>query len=100
MLNFFSRTYQTRNTYKSSMNSLADIVVSFKDNDTVIDSFYDPARHEGFFKGKMYYLTFELHQTDGGIVLETTTSCKLPFFIPRTYANGFTQYINIKKDKS
>lgn len=100
MLNFFKRTYQTRNTYKLPIDRLAAIVTSFKDNETVTDSYYDADRREGFFKGSMYYITYELHQTDGGIILETTTTCKLPFFIPQTYTNGFIQYIDAKKDKS
>lgn len=97
MLSFFKKTYKTRSTYTGSINSLADIIKSFSTNPTVVDSFYDNDRHEGFYKGKMYYLTFELHQTDIGIILETTTTCKLPFFIPRTYSRGFNEFINTKK---
>lgn len=100
MKNFFSRTYQTRNTYRCTIDTLANIIVSFRDNDNVTDSFYDTSRHEGFFKGSMFYITYELHQADSGIILETTTTCKLPFFIPRTYTRGFIEYINNTKDKS
>lgn len=96
MIDFFKRTYQTRITYNGSMNAVTNIIDSFTTNSTVDDSFFDKERHEGFFKGKMYYLTFELHQTDVGIIIEITTTCKLPFFIPRTYTQGFIEYIITK----
>ncbi len=94
MFQFFSRTYQNRSMYKLPMNQLSAAVTSFSENPTVVDSYYDEVRNEGFFKGKSYYLTFELHQTNEGIVMEVTTTCTLPFFIPKTYTTGFITYIN------
>lgn len=97
---FFSRTYRNKVLYKLSMDTLASYVKSFSDNQSIDEFYYDDIRNEGFIKGKKYYLTFELHQVQDGVLLETTTSCKLPFFIPKTYSSGFYQFVDIKKDKS
>lgn len=97
MLNFFKRTYENRSLYKMQIDKLAEIVVSFKSNELVIDSYYDPERYEGFFKGKMFYITYEMHQTPEGVILEATTTCKIPFFVPKTYTTGFFEYINTTK---
>ncbi len=94
MFQFFSKTYQHRVTYKNSMTVVKDAVKSFASNSNVIDHFYDNERNEGFYKGKSFYITYELHQTNEGIIVELTTSCKLPFFVPRTYTNGFIEFLN------
>lgn len=93
MKQFFQRTYKNRVTYKIPLEKLVNAITSFKDNETVIDHFYDQERREGFFRGKSYYLTFEIHRVDGGIILETTTTCKLPFNLAKTYSQGLATYI-------
>lgn len=97
MLNFFKRTYENRNLYKMQIDKLAEIVVSFESNELVTESFFDQNRYEGFFKGKMFYITYEMHQTPEGVILEVTTTCKIPFNVPKTYTTGFFEYINMTK---
>ncbi len=93
-MNFFKRTYQTRQTFKVSKEKLVHAVKSFEQNETVQEFYYDQERNEGFVQGKSYYLTYEIHQTNEGLILEIYVTCKIPFFVPRTYATGFMQYVN------
>ncbi len=93
-MNFFKRTYQTRQTFKIPKEKLVTTIKSFEDNDTVKEFYFDKERNEGFIQGNKYYLTYEIHQTNEGLILEIYVTCKIPFFVPRTYATGFMEYVN------
>ncbi len=94
-MQFFKRNYITRKEYKMPMKKLADVICSFKTNETVEEFYFDPERHEGFISSKSYYISYEIHQTNEGLILETNTSCKIPFNVPKTYAQGFLKYIDL-----
>lgn len=96
MIDFFKRTYQHQQLYNMSMQSLFSTISTFPSSHDLQDHYLDEQRYEGFFKSSKYYISFELHHVTNGVLLCTTTTCKLPFYIPKTYTNGFNLYIHEK----
>ncbi len=95
-MQFFKRTYHSRIKFKQSLSNLKTKILEFKNNDTVIDLYYDELRNEGYVKGNYYYITFELHIINNEIIFDVTTTCKVPFMVPKMYSKGFISYLELK----
>ncbi len=94
-MQFFKRTYQSRVKFKQPLSDLKTKILDFRENDTVMELYYDELRDEGYVKGNSYYITFELHLINNEIILDVTTTCKIPFMIPKMYFKGFISFLEL-----
>lgn len=94
MFEIFSKRNTCSKNYKTSMIFMRKAINKIEELPEVTRFNYDTERNEGFAEGKSFFITFEVHNLMDSVEVDLTTTCSLPFFIPRKTSNNFLAVID------